>query len=303
MREIWNRAKFEPFTFLMQQTTSTVIGEIKMFREGRQVHRDKEKSLILIGTLLTAHTPLSCTSLQVNALSFDSPRLLPEPPRLEKGRKSRALCLRIHVLRAYIDVIHGAQRETEKDRERERERETGDKGSERICRSEWIRGYGSTNKVITRTQTAGTMVSREIEVDPSDTAEFERIMKNFLQKYYRSFFRDEDIIISISYHNIAYIERSRRPSFRQRDEKAKRAHHKVCFPYSNHFSLFLARRPRHPFKALVTSERCDCFHSFHIFPCIEATGETTDCPTFIIAEAISIGRSDAHTLCKSCSPR
>ncbi|KYQ57952.1 hypothetical protein ALC60_03001, partial [Trachymyrmex zeteki] len=143
----------------------------------RQVHRDKE-SLIIIGALLTAHTLLSCTSLQVNALSFDSPRLLPEPPCLEKGRKSRALCSRTHVLRAYVDVIHGGTK-------RERgERETGDKGSERICRSEWIRGYGSTNKVITRTQTAGTMVSREIEVDPSDTAEFERIMKNFLQKYY-----------------------------------------------------------------------------------------------------------------------
>lgn len=44
--------------------------------------------------------------------------------------------------------------------------------------------------------------------------------------------------------------------------------YKVCFPYPNHFSPFLARRPRHPFKALATSERRGRrFRSFRIFPC------------------------------------
>lgn len=57
---------------------------------GRQIHRDKE-SLIIRRALPTAHTLLSSANPRVNALSFDSSCLLPESPRLEKGRKSRAV--------------------------------------------------------------------------------------------------------------------------------------------------------------------------------------------------------------------
>lgn len=72
------------------------------------------------------------------------------------------------------------------------------------------------------------------------------------------------------------------------------------------FPLFGTETSRHPFKALATSERRDrllSFLSYFSMPCAGAMGETTNCPTFVIAGAISIGRSDAHTLCESRSPR
>jgi hypothetical protein len=90
------------------------------------------------------------SAARVNALSFDSPRLLAGSLPPEKGRKSRAvmfahMCTHVCTLTWFTQAGGGSEEREEK---RKRERESG----ERICRSDWIRGYGSSNKVITRTR-------------------------------------------------------------------------------------------------------------------------------------------------------
>lgn len=92
---------------------------------------------------------------RVNALSFDSLRLLAGSLPSEKGRKSRAVMPALTCTHAACVYRRDSRVYTVGGGSRERE------SRERICRSEWIRGYGSSNKVITRTQTAGTIVSRD----------------------------------------------------------------------------------------------------------------------------------------------
>lgn len=124
---------------------------------GRQVHRDNE-SLIIIG----AHCPLPTHSSRPRIREWMPYRLIrlvccPNRRVWRKAGNRVRLCPCTRGIRRHDSQRYkGAQRQ----RWRQKEKKRGEKGSEQICRSEWIRGYGSSNKVIFHSQTAGTMVSR-----------------------------------------------------------------------------------------------------------------------------------------------
>lgn len=137
-------------------------GSTKRGKErGRLVHRDKE-SLVYNKRLSTAHTFSPSLSF-----SFRQTALVCYTARASE-------CLIVWFASFVAGTTASRERQeiacgyarahttwfTGDTRIREREETQKEKGRGRICRSERIRGYGSSNKVITRKQTAGTMLSR-----------------------------------------------------------------------------------------------------------------------------------------------